>query len=69
MTNPEIDVCGNKKWRNSNGELHRDGGPALEMINGHTAWFQNGKEHREDGPAVHYVNGTELWYLNGKMIT
>ena len=58
MTNPEIDDEGNKSWRNAQGQLHRDVGPAVECVNGDKFWFQNGKLHREDGPAEKYVYGS-----------
>ena len=63
-----VDDRGNVEWRNSNGELHRDGDlPAFERPDGTKYWFRNGKLHRDgDQPAVELSNGTKMWYQNGK---
>lgn len=50
------------------GQIHRDGGPALTLPNGTQIWYQNGKVHRVDGPAVIYPNYTVRWYLDNKRI-
>lgn len=50
-------------------QYHREGGPAIEHVNGYKAYFRRGKLHREDGPAVEYVCGSKLWYLNGILLT
>lgn len=42
MTNPVIDVFGNKKWY-KNGRLHREDGPATVHCNGVKEWWQIGK--------------------------
>ena len=55
---------GYKEWR-VNGQLHREGGPAVERANGAKFWYINGKLHREDGPAVEY--GLKEWWLNGEL--
>jgi len=50
-----------------NGQLHRDGGPAVEeLFCGFRAWYRNGELHRDDGPAVETADGTKEWYRNGK---
>lgn len=46
--------------------LHREGGPAVEIVDGYKVWYLNGKRHREDGPAVEYASGYKVWYLNGR---
>jgi hypothetical protein len=66
--NPETDEKDNKWWRNSNGDYHRDDGPAIEWFDGDKAWYQNGKLHREDGPALHHHDGNKYWFLNDKRI-
>ena len=62
----EIDLSGNKFWKNEKGELHREDGPAIEFASGDKCWYFNGKWHREDGPAIEYTDGDKHWYLNGQ---
>jgi len=59
-----IDENDNKYWY-KNRKQHREGGPAVEYINGYKEWWLNNKLHREDGPAVEYINGYKEWWLNG----
>jgi hypothetical protein len=66
MENPEIYENGNKSWYNEEGELHREGDPAVEYINGDKYWYENDKCHRLDGPAIEKENGDKEWYQNGK---
>ena len=56
---------GDKRWY-KNGELHRDGGPAVVRGN-IEEWYQNGLLHRDGGPAVEIKNGTKYWYQHGKL--
>lgn len=50
------------------GELHRDGGPALEFFHSRVKkWYKHGKLHREDGPAVEAIQ-FNVWYLEGEFI-
>jgi hypothetical protein len=65
MVNPEINVIGTKYWYDSNGEFHRDDGPAIEYADGDKLWCQHGNIHRDDGPAVEYANGTTEWWQHG----
>jgi hypothetical protein len=53
-------------WRNSNGNLHRKDGPAVEWSDGTKEWYVDGKLHREDGPAIEWSNGTKSWFVDGK---
>ena len=46
--------------------LHREDGPAVEVVGGYEEWRINGKLHREDGPAITKPNRWSAWYLNGK---
>ena len=69
MSNPVIDLDGNKFWYNEQGKLHRVDGPAIKWWNGYKAWWSHGKLHREDGPAIEYANGDREWYLNDKEYT
>lgn len=66
---PCIDEFGNKLWYADNADiLHREGGPAVEYIDGGREWWINGKLHREDGPALEYNNGDKFWWHNGKLV-
>jgi len=64
---PDVDEFGTIRWRNEDGKLHREDGPAVEYINGTKFWYLNGKLHREDGPAVEDISGTKSWWLNDKL--
>lgn len=44
--------------------LHREGGPAVERVNGDQEWWLHNKLHREDGPAVQLADGTRMWFIN-----
>ena len=59
--------AGEITYYNSNGEYHREGGPAVEGSSGSKFWYLKGKRHREDGPAVEYASGTKKWFLNDKL--
>lgn len=37
----------NKRWRNADGELHREDGPAVEYADGGREWWVNGEELTE----------------------
>ena len=57
---------GSIEWRNKQGKLHRDDGPAKEWpAKGAKAWYRNGKLHRDDGPAMDGPLG-KSWHRNGK---
>ena len=58
---------GRKCWY-SNGQLHREDGPAIEWADGTKYWYLNDKRHREDGPAIERANGTKEWWVNGRFI-
>ena len=63
---PELktDKDGNKWWK-LNGYLHREDGPAIEILDGTKYWYINGRRHRVDGPAIQTPRGSKLWYING----
>ena len=65
----EIDDDGNKFWKNSLGQFHRDNGlPAIKYTRGSKYWYVNGQLHRDnDFPACEYVDGTKEWYVNGQL--
>ena len=57
---------GSIEWRNKEGKLHREDGPAREWpAENAKAWYRNGKLHRDDGPAMDGPLG-KSWYRNGK---
>ena len=64
--NRAVDTMGIIRYRNSAGQLHRTGGPAVEYSDGSKEWFHHGTLHRDDGPAVEWADGECEWYLNGK---
>ena len=63
-----IDRGGNKIWRNSKGQFHCIGGPALEYKKGDKCWYHNGQLHRTNGPAIEYKNGDKWWYVNDECL-
>ena len=55
------------EWRNKEGRLHREDGPAVEFADGDKLWYKNGQLHREDGPAIEEaIGGTRGWYQSGE---
>ena len=62
----EVDEHGTRWYYNSAGQLHREGGPAVEYVDGPVEWHQNGQLHRIDGPAIEYPNGNKEWWQNGQ---
>ena len=69
MSFRSVDKYGNIEFRNENGFLHREDGPAFEQPNGYKIWWLNGICHREDGPARIFPNGKVQYYLNGIIYT
>jgi hypothetical protein len=64
-----VDEFRSKIWKNADGYLHREDGPAIEGVDGTKCWYINGRRHREDGPAVECSDGSKIWYINGKFLT
>ena len=62
-----VDEYGAIRWYNEAGQLHREGGPAIEYADGTKVWYLNGQYHREDGPAIEWADGSKFWYLNGQL--
>ena len=52
-------------YYNTQGQLHRVYGPAVEHTSGRHEWYQNGLLHRLDGPAVEQPDGYCAWSQNG----
>ena len=61
VTNSRGDV----EYRNEQGQLHREDGPAVVFNGGSVAYWRNGKLHREGAPAI-VTGSSEAWYHNGK---
>ena len=51
-----IGEYGQTEYKNKQGELHREDGPAVIYADGKKVWYINGKLHREDGPALIYAD-------------
>jgi hypothetical protein len=49
--------------------LDGEGQPAIELLNGHTEWWEDGQPHRDNGPAIISLFGTweEFWH-HGELI-
>jgi len=62
-----VESDGDKLWRNSAGQLHREDGPAIIYPDGYQGWYHDGKLHREDGPAVTEPDGSQYWYQNDRL--
>lgn len=61
-----VDVHGTWRWYNEAGQLHRLDGPAVECVDGTSAWYKHGTLHRVDGPAFELANGYKEYRLEGK---
>lgn len=60
-----VDIVGkNSAFYDSDDQLHRADGPALEYEDGTKIWYHHGMIHREDGPA-YTAPGIEIWYNHG----
>jgi len=66
---PEIDSIGSMYWRNKDGQMHREGAPAITWRDGSEFWYLYGFLHKLDGPAVMYANQNTQWWINGKQYT
>jgi hypothetical protein len=57
---------GKEIWKNQQGLLHREDGPAVVYSDGTREWYRNDQLHREDGPAVVFPDGRKYWYRNDR---
>jgi len=55
---------GAEVYRDGEGNLHREDGPAVITEKGSKYWYRHGKRHREDGPAAEWWTGNSEWYFN-----
>ena len=65
----EVDEDGARRYYNTNGELHRTDGPAVEWASGAKFWYHNDRLHRTGGPAVEWANGHIEWWINGVILS
>ena len=65
----KVDNDGDKKWKNEEGQPHREDGPAYVGLDGYKEWLVNGSLHRVDGPAIEYASGTKRHWIEGKALT
>ena len=65
----EVDRVGTVRYRNSDDQLHREDGPAVEYADGTRQWWIDGKLHREDVPAAEWEDGEREWFLDGKQLS
>ena len=68
LTGEKIPYCLNKmmEYRDKDGELHREDGPAVIWPDGTRHWYWHGKPHRGDGPAKIRSDGKQEWYWHGE---
>ena len=60
--------AGDRCWY-IDGELHREGAPAIENRDGSYMWYHHGRKHRLNGPAVRTSKGQLQWWVDGKRTT
>ena len=59
-----VDRDGN--YRDGDGRLHREDGPAIRWSDGSEFWHFDNQPHRINGPAISYNDGGTYWYIHGK---
>ena len=64
-----IDILGNHRYINEQGQIHREDGPAVIYTDGTKFWYINNKLHREDGPAYEGPDGSKEWYINDEELS
>lgn len=57
------------EYRDNQGRLHCDDGPAVQYCDGTKAWLVHGDRHRVHGPAVEWADGTVEYWLDGEQVT
>ena len=62
-----VDGYGTRRYYNSNNQLHRESGPAVEYVDGHKEWYDIGRLHRIDGPAIVYADDSSSWWQDGEL--
>ena len=65
----EIEIKNNfRTYRNAQGQVHNEDGPAVISTDGYEAWLINDKTHRENGPARIFSDGRNFWLLEDKRV-
>jgi len=59
---------GGVEFRDAQGRIHREGGPAVLWPDGSLTWCRHGLTHRVGGPAVIRPSGEMEWWENGKLL-
>jgi hypothetical protein len=59
-------ALGTQEWRDEQGLLHREDGPAVTNDAGENLWYHRGQLHRDGSPAVERSNGDREWYVHGR---
>jgi hypothetical protein len=54
------------EYRDENGVLHREDGPALIYNNGEENWYKRGRLHRENGLPAIIKKEYKLYMVNGR---
>lgn len=62
----EISDKGVKVWRDKDGHIHRDHGPALIYPSGMEQYYKHGELHRFGGYAIEYPGGDGEFWVNGE---
>ena len=63
-----VNTNGTRSYRDNEGRLHREDGPAVVMSNGYKAWYKHGLRHREDAPARMWSDGRVEYWINGMSV-
>lgn len=58
-----------QEFRDLDGKLHNDKGPAFISADGTKGWYQHGLLHRTDGPAIERADGKKWWFVEGKGVS
>lgn len=62
----EVKENGDVHWRDDEGRLHREDGPAVEAADGTQEWWVHGLLHRGQGePAIARADGSLEWWRDG----
>lgn len=54
-------------WRDEQGYVHRDDGPALIAPDGTVWWVRHGAFHRDNNLPAYITDNMQIWYVNGKL--
>ena len=63
----ERDKDGTITYRNADGKLHNENGPAIVCTDGYKFYYINGELHNPHGPAVVYPDGYKAYCMHGRL--